>query len=111
MSKFATAVTLIVVGIVLLVMYQALVVVPNERIEAEARANAAKLQAEENARLQKEIKYNNCTREAYTNYSNNWDGQCELAGKSADCSLLPYQYQHIEKVYAEAQDRCVALYK
>lgn len=101
-----------VIGIALFFLaYQALVAVPNKEREAMAQAQLIKMEEERRLARDKETKYYQCMELAYANYSDGWDGQCELAGKEPDCSLVSHQYKVIEERHVEAQDRCLALYK
>jgi hypothetical protein len=103
---------LAIAGIALLaIMYQSMIVVPQQQIEAEIRQTELKLNAEREAALMAEIKYDSCMADAYSNYSSNWDGKCELEGREADCSLFPYEYETIETRHKEAQDRCLTMFK
>lgn len=95
---------------VLLIAYQHLVALPKAQIAAE-RAEAA-LERENAAReeLRREERFLACNQDAYTNYSANWDGQCELNGLEADCALPRYQADGFDEGLETDKDRCVTLY-
>lgn len=97
--------------VIVVIMYQSLVVIPRAEIEAKERAQEAAIQAEQRAQLQREIKYNQCMRDAYSVYSSNWESHCELLELEAGCSLPNWKAKEFDAGYKEDQDRCVTMYK
>ena len=101
----------IVVGLVLLlVVYQALVVVPQNKIDQETRQTELKLDAVKLAESIKKMDYHECLDTAYKAYSADWDSQCVIAGAKADFNLMPYQYKEIEKRHTTGQSTCLTIY-
>jgi len=110
-TLFAAAGLLTFAVILLVILFQALVVVPQQEIEAKERAAEAELREERRAQAQRERNYTRCLGNAYDVYSNNWDNVCEIDGKEKDCTLPAYRHQPIEAQYETAKERCVDLYK
>lgn len=96
---------------VLAIAYQALVVVPAERLEAQAELQRAEQRAQELAEIRRQADYDTCLARAYQVYSSNWDSKCEVLGLEANCTLSFYAYSGIEENYKAEQDRCVAMHK
>lgn len=94
----------------LFVAFSAFVLVPMERIEAQERAQQEKADAERLERIQREQNLTLCQNIAYSNYSQNWDDQCELEGKKPECSL-GIVADKLNERYSEETDRCITLYK
>lgn len=110
-KKVATLVGALLVVFTLIMLYQALVVIPNERIAAEERAVIEKARLERLEKIEKAEKYDACMATAYRNYSDNWDQHCEMIGLEADCSLPAYNANLFEERKETAQDRCVTMYR
>ena len=110
-NRIAIIVGTIVAIAVLVIAYQALIVVPKERIASQERANVEKARLERLEKLQRAEAYDQCVASAYEVYSNNWDKACETNGKEADCSLYTAQSDRIDDMHQTAKNTCVTLYK
>lgn len=100
------------VGIAAVVVaYQALVVVPQNRIDAEQRKEMVRIQVEKEREEQKRIDLWECQNSAYQAYSGNWDAACKLIGEKPDCTLPAYKANGYQELLDAANDRCVTLYK
>lgn len=110
-QKITAALATLFVVAVLLIAYQALVVVPAERLEAQAELQRAEQRAQELAELKRQADYNNCLAAAYEVYSANWESKCKVLGLGDGCTLTVYAYAPIEEDYANEKDRCVTMYK
>jgi len=100
----------VIVIFVLTIMYQSMIVIPQAKLEAEANAIEAKINAEREARVVRENNYQQCLATAWEVYSNQWDSTCVIDGKAKDCSLPVYRHQSIDQSYTVAKDRCLTLY-
>ena len=98
-------------GLIILIMYQSLVVIPKEEIRSEEIKASAERKAKIFEEDRKERAYNSCINNAHGVYTADWNGQCELLGKEADCSLYPAQYTLIEERHKDAQDSCLVRFK
>lgn len=111
-TKLTIAVASIIAAFSLaFVTYHAFVLVPLERIDTQERQAREARAHEDEVRIEKEIKLEECRVTAYTAYSNNWDGHCELIGKDKDCSLPTEIADKFEQGLNTMTDRCVTLYK
>ena len=111
MNNITKAAIAIAVVAFLAIVYQALVVVPKQAIEAEENQAALDRAQERQEEAAREASYLNCITSAWEVYSAEWDQQCNLNGMTADCSLFPYQYEVVETRYENAQERCVRLHE
>ena len=110
-NKIAVVAGIIFGALIIWIMYQNLVVIPKEEIQAEERAASAERTAAILEEARKERAYDYCISSAHDVYSANWDSQCELVGKEADCSLYANQYKIIEERHESAQASCLTRFK
>jgi len=102
------------VAIVALVVFAIAIigVLSNQRAEIAADEAAATTATERAVYLEqmRQANLDECFANAWQLYSADWDGQCELAGEPADCTLYETQYELVEQRYAEAKALCLARY-
>ena len=55
--------------------------------------------------------YKSCSKFTYTDYSTNWDLQCNAQGKGSNCLLSGSTLKSVEDTYAKAKDTCLDIYK
>ena len=110
-KKIAVVAGIIFAALIVWIMYQHLVVVPQNKIDAQAEQARLNRIADVMEIADQERKYDNCISSAYNVYSMGWDNQCELEGKEADCSLSAYQYKVIEERHETAQAACLTRFK
>lgn len=101
-----------ILGIVVLIMaYQAFIVIPKEEIASRERANVEKVRLERLEKLQKAEAYDSCVYEAYTNYSADWNTACETAGKEENCTHYSSISDRLDGILKDAKQTCVVMYK
>lgn len=96
---------------IIAIAYQALVVVPREQIEAEAKRYEQERRLEALAADRREDRYNSCLVDAQSFYTADWNGHCELIGKEPDCSLPTNTALIFETRKEKAEEQCLAIYK
>lgn len=109
--KLNQTIAIIVSIAVLAIAYQALIVVPKEKIASQERAIVEKARLERLEKLQKAEAYDSCVSEAYFNYTADWNKACETAGKEDSCTLYSSQSDRVDGIFKEAKNTCVTLYK
>lgn len=110
----STVKTILIAGPVIFFMWIVFyigVVSPQKERDHELRVTQLEILAERQAVAEKERKYNVCTADAYASYSGDWDGQCEIIGRAADCTLPGYSAEKVNEAYKERMDRCTTMYK
>jgi len=110
-NKIAVVAGIIFGALIIWIMYQNLVVIPKEEIRSEENAAEEARIAERFEIVAKERAYDSCIQSAYNVYSTNWDSQCELQGKEAECSLYASQYKIVEERHVSAQESCLVRFK
>jgi len=110
-SNIITGAVVIGVIAIIAIAYQSLVVVPQNKIDAQEREARADRLMEIAKEADRKSEYESCKASAYRVYSQNWDAKCELIGEEADCSLYPVQSDQINQWHKEAQEDCLAIYK
>lgn len=110
-KKIVVGIAVVLTSIALLIAYQALVVVPQNRIDAEQRKEQTRIQEERAREARRETSLLTCGLDAYSTYSGDWDKACETAGLKPDCTLPKYKSDSMNKRLEEMNDRCVTLYK
>lgn len=109
-----TIITIAVVATVLttlFIAYQALVVVPKERIEAQTAIEERNRADALMAAARNKDNYDSCLLGAYTNYSSNWEQHCELLELEEDCSLPRATALLFEERKEKDEANCLAVYQ
>jgi len=94
----------------LFIVYQSLVVIPQNKIDQEIHQTNLKLEAAKLAEVVKNDNYKSCIDRSYKAYSFEWDSQCVLIGESSDCPLKAYHYKEIENRHTANQSTCLIIY-
>lgn len=101
--KTKIIVGVILTGISLLVvyaLYQNMVVIPRQEL-------AYKMYQD----MQKQVNFNECIEKADSDYSYNWDAQCQANGKDKDCTLTRTIADDVAESWKENKKNCVTMYK
>lgn len=109
--KLNQTIAIIVSIAVLVIAYQALIVVPKEKIASQEQAIIEKARLERLERLQKAEAYDQCVSVAYSNYNYDWNKACETAGKEAGCTHYTSVADRIDGILKDAKQTCVVMYK
>lgn len=107
-------ITFLLVPLLVLIAIFLLVIEYNKNVslpKAEMEANRALIAEERRVKAERELKMHQCLGWAWETYSDNWDKQCVLIGKTADCSLPNHSSDRLNLQHKESQDRCVEMYR
>jgi len=80
--------------------YQAFVITPQKKLDAEQKVESAK-----------ELKYTSCIADAGIAYDTYWENNCSLKGLGHNCLLTTEVANQINSSFKEDKNRCVTLYK
>jgi len=103
----------IVIGVVFLcwVVYQSMIVVPQNKIDSQERQQVLEIQAERLQEIAKKSEYDECIRGAYSMYSEDWDSTCGVEGLESECTLPNWRAIALGESRKNNESDCLAIYK
>ena len=73
-------------------------------------AEERRIEREQVAEFNRQVKFDNCTDFAFEAYTNDWNEGCRLENDKDGCDLPTWRANASDETYKESLDRCVKLY-
>ena len=95
----------------LVIAYQALIIVPQQKIDSIERQHKLDQQEETFKGAMKKNEYDACIEESYNMYIIDWNSACGLENKEDGCSLPAYRANELGDDRQTNEDECLAIFK
>lgn len=100
----------LMVASVLFIAFTSLVIIPQNKIDAQERAQREEASAKRLAEVIRQSNIDDCLNSAHDAYSADWDGACEILGRKSSCSLPTYRAESLGERMEKENTLCIKRY-